>query len=36
MAFPDFDELAEITSDVFEGNPVRVVSKTESIGCQVM
>lgn len=36
MSFPDFDEVAEITSDVAEGKPTRQVSKTESSGCQVM
>lgn len=36
MAFPDFDEVAEITNDVVDDKPVRQVSKTESSGCQVM
>lgn len=36
MSFPDFDEVAEITSDVAEGKPTRQVTNTESSGCQVM
>ncbi|KAG7174602.1 Migration and invasion enhancer 1-like [Homarus americanus] len=33
MAFPDFDEVVDITSDVEIGNPVRQISKTHSDGC---
>lgn len=36
MAFPDFEEVADITSDVNAGGPVRQVSKTHSDGCTIM
>lgn len=36
MAFPDFDDVVNIASDVEGGSPVRQVSKTHSEGCSVM
>lgn len=36
MAFPDFNEVADIVSEVESGNPVRQVSQTHYDGCIVM